>query len=136
MNTMKLLPTSFKRYGIVTSLIALLFFIFINIFHKKNPVPHFELIKEITKSVIILGCVFIIFSREKIEDERINSFRLNAFMFSFLVVIFSFILNPIFNSNTNKSFFNITFQMCLQYLLWYYFLKMNLFRFFKAKNEE
>ncbi len=133
---MKLLPTKFKWTGLATSFFALVFFIFINVYHKKNPVTHFELIKEVAKSCFILGLVIIMFSKEKFEDERTSIFRLNAFAFSFLVVIFTYIIHPFIATNQNETFFKIIFKMCLLYLMWYYFLKMDCFSFFKTKNEK
>ena len=74
------------------------------------------------------------FSREKTEDEFIETCRLKSFALSFTIGIVSYIINEvihIIDSDSNKTIFQSLFNQCLFYVVVFYMLKNN----FIVKNE-
>jgi hypothetical protein len=76
----------------------------------------------ILRGAILLGFFLIIMSREKIEDEFIDSCRLLAFRASFLIGLIGYIINSFSNDQANSPF-TILLVEILGYLSFFYTFK-------------
>lgn len=134
-----LIPNKFKFLGWILLSIFLLLSIYCNqsgvripgfefpefLRGKASSFSDFNLTDEVTYLGVILGLLIICFSREKHEDELINSVRLNAFQWAVLanyvvliVLIFSyyglgFLFIMTFNSLTMLIVFIMRFYYCI-----------------------
>ena len=121
MHKFNLLPRIFKLIGLsifILPIITLAVFKFTNIENDYSFIS-----KPILQSVIILGLTLIIFSKDKMEDERNNLLRLQAFAFSFIIVIVQFVISPFLQINYTNVAFSIVLQMCFVYLIYFTFSK-------------
>ncbi len=132
MENLKLLPNKFKWVGVSIAFLTLVFIVLLKTFSKEQLVEY-DWIKKVFPLLIIFSCTLIILSKEKMEDERTNYFRLMSFTFSFLTVIFSFLINAFLIPNYNTSF-SIVFQLCITYIICFYFLSIGFFKKYK-KND-
>jgi L-asparagine transporter-like permease len=133
MENLKLLPQKIKWVGALIGLFALVAVVLLKLFEEEKMIEY-EWIKKVFPLLIILSLSLIILSRQKIEDERTNYFRLMSFTFSFLTVVFSFLINAMLLPNYNTSF-SIVFQLCITYVICFYFLSTGVFQKNK-KNAE
>jgi len=92
--TVGFLPNYFKKIGIG---ILVLFFI-PSLIIKLLDVSFFTqnriFFRELTTSVFILGLFFIVWSKEKIENNDIQLLRFKAFAVSFFFAVFRVLLTP------------------------------------------
>lgn len=84
-----MLEANFKKLGILLSVFSLIAFI-VMIFGKQSIIEalninsdQFKLMVMTPVLLLIIGLVVVVLSKEKIEDERVLRYRLNAFQYSF-----------------------------------------------------
>ena len=121
MHKFNLLPRIFKLIGLsifILPIITLAVFKFTNIENAYSLIS-----KPILQSVMILGLTLIIFSKDKMEDERNNLLRLQAFAFSFIIIIVQFLISPLLQINYTNVAFSMVLQMCFVYLIYFTFSK-------------
>ncbi len=113
------LPLYFKKVALIIILLTIAFLIFTK---TANLNISKVFIKTFTKvSIILAGYIFII-SKEKIEDEFIQSVRLRAIAFAFLFGVTAYIIGELFNFFSSYSdepfyyFFNMMFISNLFFL--------------------
>ena len=122
-----LLPNSFKFLGV--SIFALAFLIPIGM-GLLNPQPwdDTENRRQIAQAIMLVGLLILILSKEKIEDEFINSCRLKAFKVAFIAGIIYFLQDAFGTYNgslLNSSFYLLVMQIGV-YRIIFYVLKAGL----------
>ena len=122
-----LLPNSFKFLGVTIFALAFLIPIAMGLL---NPQPwdDTENRRQIAQAIMLVGLLILILSKEKIEDEFINSCRLKAFKVAFIAGIIYF-LQDVFGtyngSLLNSSFYLLIMQIGV-YCIIFYVLKAGL----------
>ena len=93
---------------------------------------------EVAFFLVLTGLMFIAFSREKEEDERVQQIRLEAFQWSFLVH-FSFLQIANWLTYSEHFFFILMYSMFTPLLVFigrfYYVLKVKESGFLREKEE-
>ena len=125
----KLLPQYFKIIGLSLIILAFAPEVIIVLSKVSILVPQKELLKLITKTVFILGLLFIALARDKVEDEMTFSIRLNVMAMAFLSAVFIVIIQPFVDILLSGSVDVITgthivVVMLIFYLIMYNFLKL------------
>jgi hypothetical protein len=92
-----LLPVYFKKIGIVVVLLSFLPLIIVKTIDIELIQYQKELFKTLTLNILILGLVFIAFSRDKIEDEMTMLIRLNSMSWTFLWAVLLVVIKPLFD---------------------------------------
>ena len=119
-----LLPNSFKFLGVTIFALAFLIPIAMGLL---NPQPwdDTENRRQIAQAIMLVGLLILILSKEKIEDEFINSCRLKAFKVAFIAGIIYFLQDAFgtYNGNLlNSSFYLLVMQIGV-YCIVFYVLK-------------
>ena len=122
-----LLPNSFKFLGVTIFALAFLIPIAMGVL---NPQPwdDTENRRQITQAIMLVGLLILILSKEKIEDEFINSCRLKAFKVAFIAGIIYFLQDAFGTYNgslLNSSFYLLIMQIGV-YCIIFYVLKAGL----------
>ena len=116
------LPNYFKWVGCVISLIAIAFVVIIKTFATEfNPVAK-DWIKSVDTSFFILGLLFVVLSKDKIEDERTYLLKLEAMRFAFMAAALSVIIIPLTNLIFDGSIINIQSQELITSMLFVYII--------------
>jgi len=92
-----LLPVYFKKIGIVVVLLSFLPLIIVKTIDIELIQYQKELFKTLTLNILILGLVFMAFSRDKIEDEMTMLIRLNSMSWTFLWAVLLVVIKPLFD---------------------------------------
>jgi len=117
----RLFPRKFKFVGIILVLFA--FPLTKLIYNHVIELPlKDEISMNILKGLVLAGFLLMILSKEKIEDEFIDSCRLLAFRASFLSGLVVYIVNVITGDEPTSSF-NVLFFQSLLYLSFFYTFK-------------
>lgn len=120
-----LLPVYFKKIGIVVILLSFLPFIIVKAFDIELIKSQKELFKTLTLNILILGMVFIAWSRDKIEDEMTMSIRLSSMAWTFLWAVLLVVVRSSFDflfHGTSSEFtaHPLVIMMLFYYLFVYY----------------
>jgi hypothetical protein len=122
-----LLPVYFKKIGIVVIVLSFLPLIIVKAFDIELIKSQKELFKTLTLNILILGLVFIAWSRDKMEDEMTMSMRLSAMAWTFLWAVLLVVIKPLFDflfHGTSSVFTAHPFVlMMLFYYLFVYYQK-------------
>ena len=131
---LKLLPIYFKKISLSIILFAIAFLLFWKISDLNISK---EYINPLFKVLFILAGYFFIMSKEKIEDEFIQSVRLisYAIAFSFLIIQYLITESRIlsFLGNADPSTFRYIINSIVFYIIFFYLLK---YRIIKRKCEK
>ncbi|MFT3824144.1 MAG: hypothetical protein QM731_09495 [Chitinophagaceae bacterium] len=119
MKQTKLLPGHFKLVGLIVALLAFLGPI---IYGMLQPQPYeaTAVSREVARTVVLLGMFLIIASREKEEDEFIDSCRLRAAIVAFVFGIVIYIVNTFMQFKDVQNIFSafrVLFSQSLFYLI-------------------
>ena len=121
-----LLPKIYKRVGVLIAFLSLITLITIKLISHSILNEYKDVLQPFSQSLIIVGLLLIILSKEKTEDEFVDNCRLKAFAFAFLTSS----INSIFcisgfntSSNITSAVFGIVFYQLLAYIGFFYFLK-------------
>jgi len=115
-----LLPVYFKKIGIVVILLSFLPLIIVKAFDIELIKSQKELFKTLTLNILILGMVFIAWSRDKIEDEMTMSIRLSSMAWTFLWAILLVVIKPLFDFLFYGTSSVFTAQPLVIMMLFYY----------------
>jgi hypothetical protein len=115
-----LLPVYFKRIGIVVILLSFLPLIIVKAFDIELIKSQKELFKTLTLNILILGMVFIAWSRDKIEDEMTMSIRLSSMAWTFLWAVLLVVIKPLFDFLFYGTSSVFTAQPLVIMMLFYY----------------
>lgn len=116
------LPSYFKIIGIVLIIISILILLLaslIKYYFAVFPAAHFVLM--FNRLSFVAGLSFVIFSKEKEENEEVNRIRLNALIFTIAVSTFTLLVLEFINLlNNNAPVDAIDFmiiEMCVYYII-------------------
>lgn len=115
-----LLPVYFKKIGIVVILLSFLPLIIVKTFNIELIHNQKELFKTLTLNILILGLVFIAWSRDKIEDEMTMSIRLSSMAWTFLWAVLLVVIKPFFDFLFYGTISVFTAQPLVIMMLFYY----------------
>jgi hypothetical protein len=122
-----LLPVYFKKIGIVVIVLSYLPLIIVKAFDIELIKSQKELFKTLTLNILILGLVFIAWSRDKMEDEMTMSIRLSAmawtFLWAVLLVVVKSSLDFLFHGTSSEFTAHPFVLMMLFYYLFVYYQK-------------
>jgi hypothetical protein len=124
-----LLPVYFKKIGIVVIVLSFLPLIIVKAFDIELIKSQKELFKTLTLNILILGMVFIAWSRDKIEDEMTMSIRLSSMAWTFLWAVLLVVIKPLFDFLFYGTSSVFTAQPLVIMMLFYY-----LFVFYQKKR--
>ena len=117
MRKFRLLPRKAKYYGIV---LILLYWVPSLLLIKLGWLPkNEELGLNILRGIFLLGLLLIIISKEKIEDEFIDSCRLIAFRTSFMFGILIYITGAFIFGETKNGFELLLGQILIYFIIFY-----------------
>ena len=125
MKSHPLFPNYFKKVGITVIVLAVLIPVSWKLLNSAS-FPDKELIKICMKLFVLTGFTFIIFSKEKVEDEFISIGRLRAGAISFFTIITLIILRlfvSLFTDSFAQSTESIILQQCIFYLVFFQLYK-------------
>ncbi len=130
------LPNSYKKIGWIGVIAALAVIMSTDLFKGDQ-----ELLKDVLRKVVLAFLFVIVLSREEVEDERIQSFRVQSYSLSFLAGVLYTLFQPVVNWIAFLIFkpekaifedlgdFQILWLILTVYLLFFYVLK-------RGDNEE
>jgi len=128
---LNLLPNYFKKIGIGFILASVVFVVSVKISGIHLAVEKKEMMKTIFWDILIIGMLFIAFSKEKDEDELNMLIRLKALASAFFYTVILKIVNDVFYLIGHEDFNNYNsyfFQMMMWYFFVYYSAKLFLKR--------
>ena len=122
------LDNQFKRIGFIIAITAFVLMIF------RKYIDDSEWIKPILHGILLIGLLVISLSKEKIEDELVDSLRSQSYRLAFIIAIVYSLAQPLVNYgvavllNQNdelKSFdyFQVLFFMLIVQLMFFWKLK-------------
>ena len=118
---LNLLPNYFKKIGLGFILASVVFVVSVKIFGIHLTAEKKEMMKIISWDILILGMLFIAFSKEKDEDELTMLIRMKALASAFVYIVIFKIVSDVFGiidqeliENKNGYFF--------QMMIWYFFV--------------
>jgi len=122
------LSNSFKKVGYIIAISAFVLMIIRKYFEGT------EWLRPILQAVLLVGLLLVSLSKEKIEDEFIDSLRSQSYRFSFLLAIVYSLIQPLINFGVSyllnendelKSFnyFQVLFFMLIVQILFFNQLK-------------
>ena len=122
---LNLLPNYFKKVALIIILVIIAFLIFMKI---ANPNIPKGFIKPLVKVSIVLAGYFFIMSKEKIEDEFIQSIRLSACAIAFGFIIIQYIVSEsnmlyFLSGNYIPTTFKYILNSIFMYIGFFYLLK-------------
>jgi L-asparagine transporter-like permease len=131
-NGLPLFPTYIKFVGILLIAFSVILTFIIKPLNFAFAQEHPFWIRAYFYDALFIGLSMIAFSKDKIEDELTNLYRLRAAFFAFTTAILAVIINPIidllFSSPPeNPIGYSIVLNMLLMYIGWYYTQKLGWF---------
>ena len=125
-----LLPLYFKKIGITVMILALVSAVTVKLLNVQLGQSQKELFRLFMLNSIILGLVFLAWSRDKLEDEMTRSIRLISMSWTLLWAVLLVVIKPLIdlifqdpvNQFTGQEFVII---MLIYYLFVYYQQKRN-----------
>ncbi len=90
-----LLPGYFKMIGIGIMILAFAVAISFKSMNVAMGIEQKELLRELTMNAFILGLLFLVTSRDKVEDELTLLIRLKSMSWTFVWAVFLVIVTPI-----------------------------------------
>ncbi len=90
-----LLPGYFKMIGIAVMILAFAVAISFKSMNVEMGIEQKELLRELTMNGFILGLLFLVTSRDKVEDELTLLIRLKSMSWTFVWAVFLVIVTPI-----------------------------------------
>jgi hypothetical protein len=128
---LNLLPNYFKKIGLGFILATVVFLVSVKIFGIHLTAEKKEMMKTILWDILILGMLFIAFSKEKDEDELTMLIRMKALASAFVYVVIFKIVDDVFslfNQASTLDMHGYFFQMMIWYFFIYYSSKLFLKR--------
>jgi hypothetical protein len=124
-----LLPVYFKKIGLVVMILAFVPAIIVKSMNVELVQTQKELFRVLTLNAFILGLLFVVCSRDKVEDEMTLSIRLKSMSWTFTWAVLYVIIAPIIDLLFKDPIGTLTGQqvvmsMLFVYLIMYYLQKM------------
>ncbi len=124
---LNLLPNYFKKIGLGFILASVVFVVSVKISGIHLSVEKKEMMKTISRDVVLLGMMFIAFSKEKDEDELTMLIRMKALASAFVYIVIFKIVSDVFGIIDQELIENMNgyfFQMMIWYFFVYYSAKL------------
>jgi len=124
---LNLLPNYFKKIGLGFILASVVFVVSLKIFGIHITAEKKEMLKTISRDVVLLGMMFIAFSKEKDEDELTMLIRMKALASAFVYIVIFKIVSDVFGIIDQELIENMNgyfFQMMMWYFFVYYSAKL------------
>ena len=120
----RLLPHTYKIVGLCVFSLAFLIPIIMGMLHQQSW-EQTEPKRQIANTIMLIGLLLFILSREKIEDEFMNFCRLRAFRAAFIAGVIYFLQDAFgtFNGNLINSSFGLLMMEIVVYVVIFYFSK-------------
>ena len=125
-----LLPNYFKKIGVATGMLSLIFYIAFGTNHEMIPLVYDpEIISWIAKDIAVVALLFIAFSKEKKQIKDLNTLRFErlkqSMIFGAVILIFDSISEMIFNREEIevKNAYEIVIMVLLFYIVTFHFEK-------------
>ena len=118
---LNLLPNYFKKIGLGFILASVVFVVSVKISGIHPTAEKKEMMKTIFWDILIIGMLFIAFSKEKDEDELNMLIRMKALASAFFYIVILKIVNDIFNLIDHEPFNNFD-SYFFQMMMWYFFI--------------
>lgn len=124
---LNLLPNYFKKIGLGFILASVVFVVSVKISGIHPTAEKKEMMKTISRDVVLLGMMFIAFSKEKDEDELTMLIRMKALASAFVYIVIFKIVSDVFGIIDKELIENMNgyfFQMMIWYFFVYYSAKL------------
>jgi len=124
---LNLLPNYFKKIGLGFILASVVFVVSVKISGIHLTVEKKEMMKTIFWDILIIGMLFIAFSKEKDEDELTMLIRMKALASAFVYIVIFKIVSDVFGIIDHELIENMNgyfFQMMMWYFFVYYSAKL------------
>ena len=127
-NEHALLPAYFKRIGLAVMILTFVPAIIVKAMSIEIAQSQKELLRVLNLNALILGLLFVAWSKDKVEDEMTVSIRLKAVSWSFTWAVLYVIIMPFIDLLFKEPIANLTGQsvvmsMLFVYLIMYYLQK-------------
>lgn len=124
---LNLLPNYFKKIGLGFILASIVFVVSVKISGIHLTAEKKEMMKTIFWDILIIGMLFIAFSKEKDEDELTMLIRMKALASAFVYIVIFKIVSDVFGIIDQELIENMNgyfFQMMIWYFFVYYSAKL------------
>ena len=124
---LNLLPNYFKKIGLGFILASVVFVVSVKISGIHPTAEKKEMMKTISRDVVLLGMMFLAFSKEKDEDELTMLIRMKALASAFVYIVIFKIVSDVFGIIDQELIENMNgyfFQMMIWYFFVYYSAKL------------
>ena len=124
---LNLLPNYFKKIGLGFILASVVFVVSVKISGIHPTAEKKEMMKTISRDVVLLGMMLIAFSKEKDEDELTMLIRMKALASAFVYIVIFKIVSDVFGIIDQELIENMNgyfFQMMIWYFFVYYSAKL------------
>lgn len=124
---LNLLPNYFKKIGLGFILASVVFVVSVKISGIHLTAEKKEMMKTIFWDILIIGMLFIAFSKEKDEDELTMLIRMKALASAFVYIVIFKIVSDVFGIIDQELIENMNgyfFQMMIWYFFVYYSAKL------------
>jgi len=124
---LNLLPNYFKKIGLGFILASVVFVVSVKISGIHLTAEKKEMMKTIFWDILIIGMLFIAFSKEKDEDELTMLIRMKALASAFVYIVIFKIVSDVFGIIDQEIIGNMNgyfFQMMVWYFFVYYSAKL------------
>ena len=124
---LNLLPNYFKKIGLGFILASVVFIVSVKISGIHLTAEKKEMMKTISRDVVLLGMMFLAFSKEKDEDELTMLIRMKALASAFVYIVIFKIVSDVFGIIDKELIENMNgyfFQMMIWYFFIYYSAKL------------
>ena len=127
---LRLLPNYFKKIGLGVIILTILGGIFYKGSHIVISTEKKDILKHCVKDLFLIGLVFIVFAKDKIEDELTQLIRMKALIAAFIYGITFMICGDIIYMIFQEPMqvydsFGLYLQTFLMYLIYYNFAKLS-----------
>lgn len=119
---LNLLPNYFKKIGLGFILASVVFVVSPKIFGIHLTAEKKEIMKTIFWDILILGMLFIAFSKEKDEDELTMLIRMKALASAFVYIVIFKIVSDVFGIIDQELIENNMNGYFFQMMIWYFFV--------------
>jgi len=126
---LNLLPHYFKKIGLSLVLLCMLVPIAFKLFYFQIAPIKKEMIKMIVRDIVIIGMFFIVFSREKLEDELTLLLRMKSLASGVVFGIANAITMDVLNICQSEPYkpidaFGVIFFILFSHIVYYYLAKL------------
>ena len=124
---LNLLPNYFKKIGLGFILASVVFVVSVKISGIHLTAEKKEMMKTISRDVVLLGMMFLAFSKEKDEDELTMLIRMKALASAFVYIVIFKIVSDVIGIIDQELIENMNgyfFQMMIWYFFIYYSAKL------------